>query len=522
MNKFNKNSIIITLAISAVVGITGLVIAATSVSLLTADSFAVLAGSGITATTPSTVSGDVGTFPTTTETGTITVTGTNHAGDAVTQTAKTDLTAAYLNAEAQTLPSVTAIIDITTDSFSGTGYTLAPGIYKSANQIGVTGTLTLNGSATDVWIFQAGSTLTTASAAEIVLTGGAQACNVFWQVGSSATLGTNTLFKGSILALVDITDNGGSIIQGRLLARNGAVTLNNTSVVKPTCVDATILSIPRSTAPVAQAPAVVVPPLIDVVKVPSPLTLPLGGGSVTYTYTVRNIGTVPMHAITANDNKCSTVNYVSGDINSNSILEVNETWIYMCTKTVTQTETNTVTVRGLGPLLALDAYDVASATVVVGVPLVPPLIHVIKTPSVFVLPAVGGQVTYSYTVKNIGTVPVSDVSIVDDKCTGLPGRVVGHPGDINKNGLLDTTETFYFTCVTNLTQTTTNIATAEGHANGLTAIDFARATVVVAAPSLPNTGFGPEGKGAMWGLVVLAGVLAASYLGYAIRKRQTI
>lgn len=535
--KFNKKGLLATLAIGAVVGIVGIVMARTAPSLGVADSFAVLAGASIVDSNPSVITGDVGLSPGTSF-GALTspeVSGTIYGVDGsgpdgltggnnpvLVGNAKTALTAAYNDAAGQTLPSVTAVVDITTDSFAAfPGHTLVPGIYKSANQIGVTGTLTLNGTASDIWIFQAPSTLTTAVGANIVLTGGAQACNVFWQVGTSATLGTGTFFKGTIMADQSITDNGSSVVQGRLLARIASVTLNNTTVIKPTCVDATILTIPRSTAPVAQAPAIVVPPLIDVVKVPTPLTLPFAGGSVTYAYTVSNIGIVPMHAITINDNKCSTVNYVSGDINNNSIMEVSEKWIYTCTKTVSQTETNTVTVRGLGPLLSLDAYDVASATVVVGVPLIPPLIHVVKTPNVFVLPAGGGAVTYSYTVKNIGTVPISDVSIVDDKCTGLPGRVVGHPGDINKNGLLDTTETFYFTCLSSLTQTTTNVATAEGHANGLTAIDFARATVVVAPPKLPSTGFGPEDKSLM-NILVPTGIVALLFSLYIARKKRTV
>jgi len=95
--------------------------------------------------------------------------------------------------------------------------------------------VTLAGTSTDVWIFQAGSTLTTATGSSVVLTGGAQSCNVYWQVGSSATIGTGSAFKGTILALTSITVTTGVSIDGRVLARNGAVTLDTDTVVRPTC-----------------------------------------------------------------------------------------------------------------------------------------------------------------------------------------------------------------------------------------------------------------------------------------------
>lgn len=152
----------------------------------------------------------------------------------------------------------------------------------------------------------------------------------------------------------------------------------------------------------------------------------------------------------------------------------------------------------------------------------PPLIHVVKKPSVFVLSAPGGAVTYTYTVTNPGTAPLSNVSITDDKCTGLPGRVIGHPGDLNKNNLLESSETWKFTCKTNLVQTTTNIGTAEGSANGLTARDFAFATVVVAAPKLPNTGLPPR-ETSPWDIVLVSGIfLAALATLAAVFKRRTV
>lgn len=227
-------------------------------------------------------------------------------------------------------------------------------------------------------------------------------------------------------------------------------------------------------------------PLINVTKIPDPLALPSGSGSVIYTYTATNVGEVPMHGVWVRDNSCDPVTYVSGDTNNDSLLDMSESWVYRCTKILSKTEMNIATAHGQAN--GWDGYDTANATVVVGNSIIPPLVHVVKTPNIFVLPAGGGEVTYNYTVTNPGTAPLSDVSITDDKCTGLPGRVLGHPGDLNKNNLLESNESWSFTCKTSLTKTTTNIGMAIGHANGLTAVDLSPATVAVEAPGLPNTG----------------------------------
>jgi len=192
-----------------------------------ADNFVVLAGSGITNIGTTTITGDVGTYSTTTETGfgSVTLTGTNHVGDSVTQAAKTDLTTAY-NAAAGRTP-VTVATELG-------GTSPVPGIYNSADGMFViTGTLTLTGNATDVWIFQTASTLNMADNSEIVLSPGAKATNVYWVVGSSATLGTATKFVGNILALTSITLNTGAEVKGRVLACNGAVTLDTNVITKP-------------------------------------------------------------------------------------------------------------------------------------------------------------------------------------------------------------------------------------------------------------------------------------------------
>ena len=217
--------------IGILVGLVSGASAATAVGLGTADSYAVLAGAGITNTGPTTVTGDLGTFPTTTMSGTasLTVTGVNHAGDAVTQGAKTDLITAYNTAAAEG-PTSPIAADLG-------GQTLAPGVYKSASSVGLTGTLTLNagGNPNAVFVFQAGSSLTTASGSQVSMINGAQSCNVFWQVGSSATLGTGSTFRGTIIALTSITVTTGVTVDGRVLARNGAVTLDTDTITRSAC-----------------------------------------------------------------------------------------------------------------------------------------------------------------------------------------------------------------------------------------------------------------------------------------------
>jgi hypothetical protein len=218
----------------------------TRVGLGTADGFAVLAGSGITNTGPSVVNGDIGTFPTTTTTGFPpgTVNGTDHGGDAVTQGAKTDLVTAYNDAAGRT--------PVTTVPTELGGTTLTHGVYSAASgTFGITGALTLDaqGDPSAVWIFQMASTLTTANASSVVLVGGAQSCNVYWQVGSSATLGGSTTFRGNILALTSVTLVTSATVDGRVLARNGAVTLDTNTITRATCAAAT--PAPATPAPTA-------------------------------------------------------------------------------------------------------------------------------------------------------------------------------------------------------------------------------------------------------------------------------
>jgi len=204
--------------------------AVTPVLLGNADSFAVLAGSTITNTGSTTVLGDIGLSPGSSETGfgTLTQTGTNHVADGVALGAQTDLTTAYNTAAGETPATASIVADLG-------GLTLPPGIYNTSSGIGITGTLTLDGTGNPngMYVFQAGSTLITASASTVKLIN-VNPCNVFWQVGSSATLGTGSTLVGTVLALTSITVTTGVTVDGRVLARNGAVTLDG-DTISSTC-----------------------------------------------------------------------------------------------------------------------------------------------------------------------------------------------------------------------------------------------------------------------------------------------
>jgi hypothetical protein len=202
-------------------------------NLQTAGKFAVLAGAGVVnADAGTTIVGNVGSSPTPTVTGLLAtqVTGTLYtAANAVLTTAQNDLTAAYVDAAGR--PSCTAL---TGALGTGTNANLGPGLYCYSTAALLNGTLTLSGSASDVWIFQIGSTLTTATGANVAFAGGASPCNVYWQVGSSATIQTGTHFAGNIMALASITLNGGNLA-GRALARNGTVTISGKETIISGC-----------------------------------------------------------------------------------------------------------------------------------------------------------------------------------------------------------------------------------------------------------------------------------------------
>jgi hypothetical protein len=201
------------------------------VSFAGSSGLAVLAGSAISSTGATNITGDMGLSPGTSVGGFPPgiLVGTKHVNDNIATQAKLDLTAAYNDAAGRTCT------DIVTLSGNIGGLTLTPGLYKSTSSLAISsGDLTFDakGNANAVFIIQIASTLTTTSGRKVILSGGAVASNIFWQVGSSATFGTTSVFKGTIMAMQSITFDTGASLNGRALARTGAVVMAGNAIVK--------------------------------------------------------------------------------------------------------------------------------------------------------------------------------------------------------------------------------------------------------------------------------------------------
>ncbi len=219
----------------------------TPVNLRSTANFAILAGSTVSDIPASAITGDIGLSPAAGSmitgfgasevTGSIfTVDATGPAGSiaSATQltTAKSDLTLAY-NDAAGRVPIPTGTF-LNPGSGNIGGLTLIPGLYKFTSTLAITGSdVTLQGNANDVWIFQVASDLVVGNGIHVILAGGAQAANIFWQIGTSAVLGTTSVFKGTIMADQSITLNTGATLNGRALASIAAVTLASSTVTKP-------------------------------------------------------------------------------------------------------------------------------------------------------------------------------------------------------------------------------------------------------------------------------------------------
>ncbi|AMM22641.1 hypothetical protein AX769_21115 (plasmid) [Frondihabitans sp. PAMC 28766] len=257
------------------------------IDLGTAVPFGVLGASTITNTGPSVIAGDVGVSPGTSITGfppaTLTGTGTLHQTDAVATGAQADTTTAF-NAAASLTPTTSGLTQLN-------GLSLTPGVYSGgALSLSNNGALTLAGTAESVWVFQAASTLKIGSGTRITLTGGASACNVFWEVGSSATLGSAAQFQGTILAKQSITATTRATVVGRLLANNAAVTLDTNTITTPTgCAPVSTSGSAPVTTP---SPAITSgTPTAATVGTPYRFTV-TSTGTPTPTYTVTS-GTLP-------------------------------------------------------------------------------------------------------------------------------------------------------------------------------------------------------------------------------------
>ena len=239
---------LVSVPVLAIAGGWGTVLAATDPGLGTALSFAALGGSTVTNTGPSVITGDLGVWPGSSVTGFPpgVLNGTQHLTDAVALQAQSDLTTAY-NAAAAQPPTQ----DLTGQDLGGK--VLIPGVYRFSSSAQLTGALTLDGQGAknSIFIFQIGSTLTTASASTVSVINGASACDVWWQIGSSATLGTTTTLRGNLMALTSITlTTGANIPAGRALARNGALTMDTNTISAPTSCGVTSSSgVPASPSP---------------------------------------------------------------------------------------------------------------------------------------------------------------------------------------------------------------------------------------------------------------------------------
>jgi hypothetical protein len=244
----------VALAVGAAFAVMPAAALAAPVNLATVTSFAVLGGSAVTNTGPSVLNGDLGVAPGTSLVGfglPAVVNGATHNNDGVANQAKSDLTTAYNVAAGQ---PVAPANDLTGTNFGNR--TLTAGAYRSTSSAQLTGVLTLDaqGDPNAQFVFLIASALTSAPASSVVLINGASPCNVYWQVGSSATLDTTTAFQGNLMALTSISLNNGATVRGRLLARNGQISLINNVINASGCATGSDGSTPGSTGSDGQTP----------------------------------------------------------------------------------------------------------------------------------------------------------------------------------------------------------------------------------------------------------------------------
>ncbi len=398
-------------------------------SLGTAQSFAVLGGSAVTNTGPTIVTGNLGVYPGTSITGFppgIVTGGTTYAADAVALQAQTDVTTAYNNLAGQ---ACNTTFGVPTDIG---GMTLVPGVYCFSSSAQLTGALTLDagGDSTAVWVFKIGSTLTTASNSSVLVINGGQQCNVFWQVGSSATLGTATSFIGNILALTSITLNTGANVSGSVLAQNGAVTMDSNAVAVSVC---------------GAPPVTPIPPTLG--KAFSPSTIVAGGVS-TFTITLSNpntsvatlsaplTDTLPPGVVIANSPNASTTCPGSGGVAATA---GGTTVTLQTPNSIPANGSCTVTVDVTAPLggsyfnsLAAGALQTSNgsnaapavATLTVPQPTTAPTLGKAFSPSTIVT---GGVSTLTITLSN----PNTSVAILSAPLTDTlpPGVVIANPAN---------------------------------------------------------------------------------------------
>lgn len=354
--KVLRKSSVVAVAIAFVLGLTPPVSAASTPDLGQAASFGILSSTYTNTVGGTTINGDLG--YTTGPAVAPTVNGTTYSPPSTKySSAGTDQSAALANLNSQpcthTFPA--GAVDLATDTSHGQIGVYTPGVYcttaASAASIGAGG-ITLSGGGT--YIFRIDGALTTVANSVVTMAGGANACNVFWTPTGATTLGANSTFAGTDIDAAGITIGSTVAWIGRALAFGGTVTTDTDLITVSACAATTTTS-DSSTAQV---------PRIDVTKIPNPLALPSGAGSVAYTYRVTNPGDLPLSQVSVTDNRCSPAIFLSGDRNNDSLLDLDEAWTYRCTTTVSETVTNTVTARGSAG--GVQVRDTAIATVVVG------------------------------------------------------------------------------------------------------------------------------------------------------------
>lgn len=340
----------LAIAVIAIVFVVSLIssatiFAATTPALNATTTFGILA-STYTNTAGTTINGDIG--YTTGPAVTPAVAGTTYVANSFYNQAGTDQGTVLSNLNSQVC---TFNFGSPTD-LSLQPQPLAPGVYciTAATSIG-TGGITLNGAGT--YIFRITGALTTVLNSVVSVTGGASACNVFWTPTQATTLGANSSFIGTNIDASGITVGSTATWLGRALAFGGTVTTNTDTITTPSCGSATVAS-------------TFVSPSIHITKTASITSSSNPSEVVLFSYAVSNNGTVAMNNVTVSDDKCSPLAYLSGDMNNDAMLDVQEVWNYRCTSNISQTTTNAATATGHAQNFTV--VSTASATVVMNTP----------------------------------------------------------------------------------------------------------------------------------------------------------